>query len=137
MKKSARAQALTEFALVLPIFLVIILMLFDFGRAVYSYNTLGNSTRAAVRVFVVDQNATAVEAKAREQSIALDMTQTTVVVTDPTAAAGCNPVKIGCPAHVEMTHLFTPLTPIVGSLIGPVSLTAASEMSIERVYTSP
>src|SRR6185312_16248181 len=53
---SRRGQALVEFALVLPIFILLLVGIFDFGRAIYAYNTISNAAREAVRVGVVDQS---------------------------------------------------------------------------------
>lgn len=44
-----RAQALTEFALVLPIFLLLLCTLIDGGRWVYTQNALNQATREAAR----------------------------------------------------------------------------------------
>ena len=51
-----RGQSLVEFALIIPIFLLIVLGLFDMGRAVFYYSTISNASREAVRLGIVDQN---------------------------------------------------------------------------------
>jgi Flp pilus assembly protein TadG len=48
-------QALVEFALVLPVFLLIVFGVFDLGRAVYAYNTVANAAREGARVAAVNQ----------------------------------------------------------------------------------
>jgi Flp pilus assembly protein TadG len=128
-----RGQSLAEFALVLPIVLLLFMALFDLGRAVYAYNTVSNATRAALRVAIVDQDPGVVEAKAREQAVALADSEVTVDVTgvyDPTCR------KIGCPTKVGIEYAWTAITPIIGSLIGPISLRAESAMPIERIFDS-
>ena len=45
-RRLERGQALVEFALVIPIFLLMLVALFDLGRAVFAYNTLTNAARA-------------------------------------------------------------------------------------------
>ena len=55
-------QALVEFALMIPIFLFLIVALFDMGRAVFAYNTLTNAAREGARMAIVNQDkATIVE----------------------------------------------------------------------------
>lgn len=46
----AVGQALVEFALALPIFLLILVALFDFGRGVYTYNGLSEAAREISRI---------------------------------------------------------------------------------------
>lgn len=46
----AGGQALVEFALVIPIFLLLVFGLLDMGRAVYANHTLSQATREAVRL---------------------------------------------------------------------------------------
>ena len=48
-----RGQSLVEFALTLPMLLVCMFMITEFGRALYQYNVLVQATREAARVAVV------------------------------------------------------------------------------------
>ena len=50
-----RGQALVEFALVFPVLVLILLGIFEVGRAVFAYNTLGNAAREGARVAAVNQ----------------------------------------------------------------------------------
>ncbi|MGH2445250.1 MAG: TadE family protein, partial [Candidatus Limnocylindria bacterium] len=50
-----RGQSMVEFALILPIFILVLVGLFDVGRAVYAYNTVNNAAREAGRLAIVDQ----------------------------------------------------------------------------------
>ena len=45
-----------EFALILPILLVLVLALFDAGRAVINYTALTNAARVGARVAIVNQS---------------------------------------------------------------------------------
>jgi hypothetical protein len=54
MKRSGSSgQGLAEFALVIPIFLVILLAIFDLGRVVWANNVLSNAAREAARFAIV------------------------------------------------------------------------------------
>jgi len=48
-----RAQALVEFALVMPIFLLLVTGIFDVGRAVWQENTLAYAAREGTRYAIV------------------------------------------------------------------------------------
>jgi len=55
-REPTRGQTLVEMALILPIFLLVVIGLFDVGRAVWNYNTLAQSAREGVRVAAVETN---------------------------------------------------------------------------------
>ena len=44
--RDARGQSLIEFALILPMMLVVMFMITEFGRALYTYNVLATAARA-------------------------------------------------------------------------------------------
>lgn len=46
-------QALVEFAMVLPLLILIIMGVFDLGRAIYGYNVISNSAREGARYGIV------------------------------------------------------------------------------------
>jgi Flp pilus assembly protein TadG len=52
-------QSLVEFALTLPMLLVVMFMITEFGRALYQYNVLAQATREGARVAVVNSEANA------------------------------------------------------------------------------
>lgn len=49
-RRRARGQALVEFALVIPLFLLLLMTLIDFGRVVYAQNTINQDAAEAARV---------------------------------------------------------------------------------------
>jgi hypothetical protein len=51
--RAAAGQGLAEFALIIPIFLVVVLAVFDLGRVVWANNSLSSAAREAVRFAVV------------------------------------------------------------------------------------
>ncbi len=60
-----RGQALAEFALAIPIFLIIALGLFDLGRYVVAQNSITNAAREGARLAIVNQTQASVEARVR------------------------------------------------------------------------
>jgi hypothetical protein len=52
-RSSSMGQGLAEFALVIPIFLIVFLAIFDLGRVVWANNALSNAAREAVRFAIV------------------------------------------------------------------------------------
>lgn len=51
--RRSRGQGLVEFALVLPVFLAILLSIFDLGRAVWANDALANAAREGARYAIV------------------------------------------------------------------------------------
>lgn len=162
MIRSARrhdsGQSLVEFALLLPVLLLIIFGVVDFGRAIFQYSTVAEGARQAGRLAVVDQTVSAVQAKAIASTtgITLDAAPNGVRVcfkavtmstpaqlscTNTAAATLCNggasPKEIGCLAVVETRSSFTALTPVIGSVVGPIQLTSRSVNPIEYVCDVP
>lgn len=53
VERRDRGQALMEFALILPIFMVCLLAMFDIGRVIWANNTLASAAREAGRFAIV------------------------------------------------------------------------------------
>jgi len=141
-QRNHRGQAMVEFALVIPLLVLMALGLFDAGRAVIFYSELANASRAGARVAMVDQsNGTsctpanftfkcAAAAQANGTGItASDIDDVTVTGSD------CALIN-ACSVTVKVEYTFDPITPIIGNLIGPIDLAAESTMPIERLHTS-
>lgn len=142
LRDRSRGQALVEFALILPIFILLLVGIFDFGRAIYAYNTIANAARESVRVGIVDQNTTKMEALAIRRADALALTPGDVDVAflnaDLTNAAPCNVGRrIGCVIEVTVRYRYQAATPILGNILGVINLQAVTRQQIERSYTSP
>ncbi len=52
-RRAIRGQALVEFALVLPLFVLLLLAIFDFGRVIWARNVLENAARESARQAIV------------------------------------------------------------------------------------
>jgi Flp pilus assembly protein TadG len=148
--KSGRAQALVEFSLVIPIFLLLIISLVDLGRAVYDYSTLTNANRSAIRVAIVNQNTAGIQSKMIAQGVAMNLTTANIdyiaykapgdawlATSTPEKAANCTPVAPGCIAVIKVHYEWSAITPIIGNLIGPIILTNITEMPVEDAFTYP
>lgn len=130
--EALRGQALVEFALVLPLVVVLLIGTIDFGRAVFAYNSVSNAARSAARIAIVDQTRANVEAAARNEAVGLDpITVTTSYADGPHA---CVQIKIGCVVTVEVQHDWQPVMPILNGVLGPITLSSTSKMPVERVY---
>jgi Flp pilus assembly protein TadG len=137
----SRGQSLVEFALVIPIFLLILVALFDLGRAVFSYNTLTNAVREGARMAIVNQDVPSIVARAKSQTAIVELDDPSVKVNFyQTAADGtpdlsdkCDLVAVGCLAVVSFEATYRPFTPIISNILfgSGVTFTAQSVLSVE------
>jgi len=137
---SLRGQSLVELALSLPVFLLILFGLFDLGRAVYAFNTISNASRESVRVAIVNQTQADVQAEAIKQAVSLGTTAADVSISygDPSGSGSCSaPIAIGCRASITVQYDYLAATPVIGQIIGPFTMTATTEMPVERTCPDP
>lgn len=142
-RSTQRGQSLAEFALVLPIIMLMIFGILDLGRAVYAYNTLSEAARQGARLAIVNQDAAAVKAEAVRVAPGSGLTPTSVHLclmeptqSDPSCASSaftCAPMRIGCLAVVRTDADFTAITPLISDIIGPITLSSTSVAPIEHV----
>lgn len=119
MKRARRdeGQALVEFALVIPVLLMLILGLFDVARAVWQENTLAYAAREGTRFAIVHGSASdspatqadhaAVDAVVRDASVGVANITVTVTYPDTVGGTSCN--DRGCRISVDATAPFVPL----------------------------
>lgn len=133
-----RGQALVEFALVLPILLILLLGILDFSRAVAAYNSVSNGARSGARVAIVNQDPVAI--RDAVESEAFGLSEVDVVFNEnaegipacPVASGPCCP-QIGCVIEVAVSTEYVPATPIFSQLVGSITVSSESRLPIERV----
>jgi Flp pilus assembly protein TadG len=140
-------QSLVEFALILPVLLLIFMGIVDFGRVIYAYNSVSNAAREGARIGIVDQRTgaggaylAAIEAANQATALGLDPrnpSQVLVTFPDPTPTHTCPIVSVGCPISVRVQYQFTAITPIIGRIIGPITVGSTAELPVERVQLTP
>jgi Flp pilus assembly protein TadG len=136
---------MVEFALILPIFVLVLVGIFDFGRAVYDYNVISNAAREAIRLGIVDQNATKITNEAVKHALGVaaagDVTVSFVDGSTATTYDLCSDATTGCKLGwtvvVTVTYDYSAATPLIGNLVGTIHMSSTSEQAIESVYTSP
>ncbi len=81
-KRRHRGQALVEFAVILPVFFLLVAGMFDFGLGIYSDLTLVNAAREGARLGVIDPgNTTAIEQRVRDMAGNLDDSKLNVTIS--------------------------------------------------------
>jgi len=135
-RRSSRGQGLVEFALVFPLFMLLLMGMVDLGRAVFAYNTITNSAREAARLAIVNQTEADITKRAGDMSTSLAVT-TNIDWARPDGSA-CGAYKeIGCIVTIEIETDYRPITPVVGTIIGSITFTAESQIGVEFTCPGP
>lgn len=129
-----RGQGLAEFALIFPLFILLLLVVFDFGRAIYAYHTISNAARGGARIAIVDQQPARIRETVMDATVGVNPDDVSVDLSQ--LSSSCVTLKIGCEAKVTVEYSFRPLTPIVGTIIGAMTISSTTEFPIERVFSS-
>jgi Flp pilus assembly protein TadG len=131
-----RGQALVEFAIVLPVFFLLVAGMFDFGLGIYSDLTLVNAAREGARLGVIDPgNTSAIEARVRAMADNLDHAKLDVDVACERASGGsftaCSDPKWqpGDATRVTVSYDYTTFFPLLFGTEIPLS--SEARMRIE------
>ncbi len=155
-RRRAGGQSLVEFALVIPIIVLLVAAFVEIGRAVFAYNTIANAARQGARVAAVNQLEDVTDCDASRpvedpfephwsirgcvmvaaSTLGIDTADITIdYAPPPSTTLDCDPVvHIGCIAAVTVTYDYSISTPFVSLLIEGFSMTQTSQMPVERVF---
>ncbi|HEU0245075.1 MAG TPA: TadE family protein [Candidatus Limnocylindrales bacterium] len=140
--ESGRGQTLAEFAIALPVFLFILMAIFDFGRAVYMYNGVSEAARELARATSVHRcagtpctlgsSSQTADVLATQQKLipGLQAPTFTCVDIDGSAINSATSCLPGNQVRVQIVARYAPITPILG-FIGSFDLQSTSSVSIQ------
>jgi Flp pilus assembly protein TadG len=142
--RRARGQSLVEFALVFPIFLLLLFGLIDIGRFVYTANALNEAAREGARFGSVAAWSQSCGGT-REACVEVETTHRLAAVPAASPTAKCRRNVAGswsdvargnCRTNdllkVVVTAKFQVLTPIIGQFLGKATLTGSSEVTVNQ-----
>lgn len=137
--KSQKGGSALEFAIVLPILLLLVLGIFEFGILLYNQAVITNACREGARAGIVKDGpyGSAVQASKIKEIVTNDCSRlippaTPDVTFSPNSSAPCSS-GFGTDLTVTVTyhHNYLALPTFVGSLVGGTDLTAVSVMRCE------
>jgi TadE-like protein len=136
-RRRGRGQALVEFALAIPIFLLLIFGLVDLGRAVFVNNSLGEGARDGARYASVQARAYSDASRTAVEDWVVDRLKS---VPDPTVTVTCDAQNedLGCTGNGADTVIVTAeadlemITPIIGQIVGTLHLEGRSEVLVNN-----
>ncbi len=132
-KNGEKGQALAEFALLIPIFLILLFAIVDFGMGFHSWITVTNSAREGARLGAVSATMEKIEERVRlTANLPKQDINMTVTVTNAQGQPGDSVV-----VQVDYDYdLITPLAGLVqlvsGDILGPtLTFSSTAEMRLE------
>jgi Flp pilus assembly protein TadG len=133
MIKSERGQSLTEFAIILPIFLLLVCGIFDFGRLMYAYMNMNNAAQETVRLGGLGKKDADMVAFAKNYVHLGDPSKLIVTICVNTGPCTPNDTtrKSGDYISVTLKYPVTYLTPIISKLLPAPTVKAASTIRVE------
>jgi Flp pilus assembly protein TadG len=129
-----RGQAIAEFAIVIPMLFLLIVGLIDVGRMVYINNAIAQGAREGARFGAVQGRSST---SAGLISVADEVKGRMTAVPNPTASVTCDRMIMtttdcgaGDVINVRVDTSVSPMTPIIGDLIGPLSFSAVARITV-------
>lgn len=125
--KNQRGQALVEFAIILPILLMLVMGILQFGMMLNSYLSIENASREGARAGVIGSSDVEIENLIIAASPSLDSNDLTVTVTPNEASR-----KSGDTLTVKVTYNYKLIVPIISSLFNNlIVLNGQTSMRVE------
>ena len=127
-----KGQAMVEFVLILPIFLLLVFAIIDFGMGFHAWLTVTNSAREGARLGSVRASQAQIVQRVQDTADSLDPSNLSVTVTNAQGSPGQSVV-------VDVDYEYTLITPLSnilglvgGSSIGPtLAFSSKADMRLE------
>ncbi len=139
--RSARGQGLVEFALILPLLLLLIMGILDFGRMLFIYANLFNAAREASRYALTDPgNQVAIQQAARDRIFLVPPEEVTITVwydTGPPNYQGItdpNHLVAGDRVMVDLRYNAAFITPLIQPFAPYLPIHVVARRTIQRVH---
>jgi len=131
-RKEEGGQSLVEFALVVPIFLLVLFAIVDFGMAFHAWITVTNSAREGARLGSVRATSGEIEQRVRDTTDTLDQADLSVAVTNAEGQPGESVV-------VDVSYSYSLMTPLAdllnlvsgGTIPSTLTLSSMADMRLE------
>ena len=143
LRRRERGQSLVEFALVLPVFMLLVFGILDGGRAIVAYNDVSQSARNVARVAMVtcfdtpvrcsSASGTPIGDAIADQIGATGPVNWTVTCIDPLTNTTSPNCAAGQVVRVKAAANVTLVTPLIAQALGgTVAVNATSEATISQ-----
>ncbi|RKD28776.1 TadE/TadG family type IV pilus assembly protein [Thermohalobacter berrensis] len=125
--KNDKGQSIVELAILLPLFLLILMGIFEFGRIMNTYLVIEHASREGARVASVGYEDAEIIEKVNDSSIPLDTSKLYVNISPESSSR-----KRGTDVTVKVSYNIDIIVPIIESIIpDPLHLEAETVMRVE------
>lgn len=127
IRRDSRGQAIVEMALVLPIFILLVMGIIDFGRLYNAQISITHASREGARQAAVGTLDSQVTTLVKGAATGLDPAKITIAILPAPSGR-----RKGDPITVSVTYRLELITPIIGTMLGGTrDLTASTMMRME------
>ena len=136
-RQRSRGQALVEFAIALPIFLMLMMAVFDLGRGIYMYNGVAEAARELARVTSVHTGNTlggspeTAAVLATQKALIPSLGNPTFTCVDIDGSSITATCVAGMQVKVVIAASYAPVTPVL-SMVGTLLVASSSTFSIQQ-----
>lgn len=132
-RKTEKGQAVVEMALILPILLMLVFGIVEFGRILNTYMIVTEVSREAARKGSVGGTDLEIRDTVRNQAVDSGLESSLIqdadiVITDPSSVKRAR----GTTLKVQVSYPVDIIAPVIGTLVGdPYIVTAQTTMRVE------
>lgn len=125
--RKQKGQALVEFAIILPLLMLVVLAILEFGMMLNSYMAIENASREGARIGIIGGTDTQIRNVIIITSPSLGVNDLTINITPVSSIR-----KSGDTLVVSVKYNYHLITPIISNLLNNiVTLSAETSMRIE------
>jgi len=125
--RNKKGQSMVEFALILPVFLLLLLGMVDLSRVISANFVLDNAARSAARIGVISNDDDDIETVINNATTTLNDSPIVINITPDEDSRSS-----GDELSVEITYTVDIITPIVSNIIGgSIDISGKTIMRIE------
>ncbi len=129
-RRNQRGQAIVEMALVLPILIMLIFGIVEFGRILNTYMEVTNLSREGARAGAVGKTDSQIISTVQNSAAGLGLDTTILTVTPQPSSY--SPRVRGSSVTVQVTYPVDIIAPLIGTIIGdPYPVTSQTTMRVE------
>lgn len=125
--KNQKGQSLVEFSIILPLLLLVVMGIVEFGMMLNSYLTINNAAREGARYGIIGNSNAEIQSIITSTSPSLNSAYLTITIT-PADGSRIS----GNTLTVKLTYNYKLTVPIISGILGnSVQLNAQTSMRIE------
>ncbi|MCR4397391.1 MAG: pilus assembly protein [Firmicutes bacterium] len=127
MRRDESGTAMVELGLVLPVFILVLIGIAEFGWLLNAYVTVQHAAREGARLGIAGADDSAIVARVESAAYPMDPSRLTVSISpEPSLRLRGQPMTV----TVQYAHRF--MTPLIGSVLGEtVTVTGSIDMRVE------